>query len=869
MKVSVHFSDLSRTDARPSPKTPWTFTNIFVVLSFVTQNDYICKDSKYQHFTNMKKLLVIAVATLALAACAQERNIDSAVPGLTEITATHVSTRSALQVSEGENPSYNILWDAPDSILVGYAGTTPTVFTSKNESPAAEASFTGKLPEGSGTLYGIYPATSGNTVNSDGVFTVAFKDEQTAVAGSYDPEAFPSIAVSESTNLGFQNICGLLAIKVGYDDVTKIELSDAFVGTYDTPSPEPASTRAAAMVALPGGDMTVEIQDGEPYITGFSDIVETIVLNAPEGEETFSMDETYYMAVYPITFSYGASFVLTRQSGETVRITFEGRQDVERNKVHDVGVLKEYIPVTSVEFETSSITITLTEPGITQKLDPIIQPENATDMTLVWTADPETVATVDENGVVTAVTSGSVTITATSVDGPSATATIEFKDPVVLVESVTLTPNPLYLPVKGSETISVEILPSDATNQNLTWESSNTGVATVENGVVSAVKGALHGETTITATSDDGPSGKTKVILYTPIEKVEIIDDVPSPFLPGNNAYLDYDITPFDANYYDVVWSSSDESVATVTSDGFVNAVKIGKTTITVTMKDDKGDSHSGSIVITVQDPVQELDVYPNKWEQRLYIGDTDIMRYETSPGNVSVDIKWTSSDPDVVSIDDKGNIKALSYGKSTITGTAPNGVIDSCVIEVVMHDVYSIDTNPTSLNFTKKGETQSITVTLHPEEARPEPHVITYTGYDTSVISVDATGTVTAVGAGETTINVMVDGINMDCPIPVTVKLPGPITGIEIVYWEYLISPGHSFQATYRLLPENNDGVYQEIVWSSSNSSVASVDNDGKVTGRYRNDIATITVTVIINSDTKYSASKDIQYDDIPGWEE
>ena len=807
----------------------------------------------------MKKLSVIAIAALALGACTQEKNVESTEHGETILTASHVSTRSALQATEGETPSYEVLWDVADKILVGFAGSSMAEFTSKNEEPAATATFKGLLPKGSGTLFGIYPATKGNTVNSDGAFTIAFKDEQTAVAGSYDPEAFPSVAVSDSKNLGFLNICGLLAIKVGYDDVTNIELSDAFVGDYDTPSPEPASTRAAAMVALPGGDMTVEIQDGVPIITGFSDIAGTIVLNAPKGEETFSMDETYYMAVYPVTFSYGASFILTRQGGETVRITFEGRKDVERSKVHDVGVLKKYIPVTSVEFEPGSFTVTLTEPGITQTLSPTILPEDATDMTLVWTADPETVATVDENGVVTAVTSGVVTITATSTDGPSATVTIEFKDPVVPVESVTLSPNPLYLPVKGSETISVEILPSDATNQNLTWESSNTGVATVENGVVCAVEGALHGETTITATSDDGPSGQTKVILYIPIETVEIVDDDSSPFLPGNNAYLEFNITPFDANYYDVVWSSSDESVATVTSDGVVNAVAIGKTTITVTMKDDKGDSHSGSIVITVQDPVQELSVYPDKWEQRLYIGDTDIMRYETSPGNVSVDIKWTSSDPDVVSIDDKGNIKALSYGKSTITGTAPNGVIDSCIIEVVMHDVYSIDTNPTSLNFTKKGETQSITVTLYPEEARPEPHVITYTGYDTSVVRVDATGTVTAVGAGETTIYVMVDGINMDCPIPVSVKLPGPITGIEIVYWKEDILTDDSFQATYRLLPDNNDGVYQKIVWSSSDTSVASVNNDGRVFGEYSSGWATITVTVIIDSSTEYSTQKTV----------
>ena len=219
----------------------------------------------------MKRLSVIAAAALALAACTQERNIVPADPGFTEITATHVSTRSTLDVTEGETLTYNILWNAPDSILVGYAGTTPTVFTSKNESPAAEATFSGKLTEGSGELYGIYPATSGNTVNSDGSFTVAFKDEQTAVAGSYDPEAFPSVAVSDSKNLSFQNVCGLLALKVGFDDVTKIVLSETVSDALPVDDTPTVGLRNAPLAGVPGGNLTVAIEDGTPTITDFSE----------------------------------------------------------------------------------------------------------------------------------------------------------------------------------------------------------------------------------------------------------------------------------------------------------------------------------------------------------------------------------------------------------------------------------------------------------------------------------------------------------------------------------------------------------------------------------------------------------------------
>ena len=311
----------------------------------------------------MKKLLVIAVAALALAACTQERSLDSVTPGVTEITATHVSTRSSLEVSEGESPTYNIFWDVPDSILVGYAGTKPAVFTSKNDSPAAEATFTGKLPKGSGNLYGIYPAISGNTVSSDGTFSVTFKGEQTAVAGSYDPENFPSVAVSESKNLSFQNICGLLALKVGYDDVSCIALEPRIVA--------PSRSLDLDSGYIPGGTLSVRM-DGSPEIIECTELLEYINLLPPSGQEYFIKGTTYYMAVPPCSFPSGALFRLLRPSGYML-FPIDNSVSVERSKVHKVppfslgnityGVLLsdcgngkvEMLPYTPSEYEESDI----------------------------------------------------------------------------------------------------------------------------------------------------------------------------------------------------------------------------------------------------------------------------------------------------------------------------------------------------------------------------------------------------------------------------------------------------------------------------------------------------------------------------------
>ena len=303
----------------------------------------------------MKKLLVIIVAALALAACTQEKNIVPAEPGVTEITATHqLSTRSALYASDGET-LYNILWDAPDKILVGYAGTELATFTSKNEFPAAEATFTGKLPDGSGELCAIYPAEDGNSVDADGKYRIQLHVEQTAVEGSYDPLAFPAVAQSDSKNLSFLNVFGLLELSVGYDDVTAISY-----GIYYDDSFVFERTRKAASSLV----MLIEIKNGVPQMVGSEGEanVDAFILYPPKGSECFSKDALYYMAVPPVggwISGMHPAFWLTHSDGSTTEIVFENNPIVERSKVHPVKrlFLEEVTPDEPEPEETCNLVI--------------------------------------------------------------------------------------------------------------------------------------------------------------------------------------------------------------------------------------------------------------------------------------------------------------------------------------------------------------------------------------------------------------------------------------------------------------------------------------------------------------------------------
>ena len=121
---------------------------------------------------------------------------------------------------------------------------------------------------------------------------------------------------------------------------------------------------------------------------------------------------------------------------------------------------------------------------------------------MTWTSDNEEVATVDENGLVTAVSAGEANITATAVDGSGVTATCKVTIAPKLVTSVTLDESELTIEKGFTEQLTATVAPDDADNLSLAWTSDNEEVATVdENGLVTAVG---EGTATITATANDG-----------------------------------------------------------------------------------------------------------------------------------------------------------------------------------------------------------------------------------------------------------------------------------------------------------------------------------------------------------------------------
>ena len=196
---------------------------------------------------------------------------------------------------------------------------------------------------------------------------------------------------------------------------------------------------------------------------------------------------------------------------------------------------------------------------------------------------------MDENGVVTGVDAGTATITATATNGTDAatddkTATCEITVLLISVESVTLDRSSATINKDATLTLTATVTPEDARNKTVTWSSSDTSVATVdENGVVTGVG---VGTATITVKTVDGEKTATcTVTVIIPVASVTL-DQSKATVAMNEKLTLAATVLPDNATNKTVTWSSSNNSVATVDANGVVSPKEEGTVTITARVGD-------------------------------------------------------------------------------------------------------------------------------------------------------------------------------------------------------------------------------------------------------------------------------------------
>ncbi|MBO4946240.1 MAG: Ig-like domain-containing protein [Lachnospiraceae bacterium] len=432
----------------------------------------------------------------------------------------------------------------------------------------------------------------------------------------------------------------------------------------------------------------------EPY-AGFH----TVVLDAPVD---LNAGDTYSVVVYQTTSSetpkvlVDGSFSWSWLAGVSSAKTGQSFISSSGSYWQDVSSrdyncrIKAYTDkrdtvVTPADVKVSRITLsastglTLTK-GQTQKLTATIAPANATNQAVKWSTSDKNVATVSENGLVTAVGGGNATITCTAQDGSNVKATCKVTV-TVPVSGIQLSQTSAELTVGDTLTLTKTIYPSDATNQAVTWTSSSDAVASVDsNGKITA-KTAGSAVITCKSVSDNSVVGicnvTVKAKVQTPAEiKVSTIslNKTTASVTKGKTLQLTATVAPANATNKTVTWSTSNKNVATVSPSGLVTAKSAGTATITCTAKD--GSNVKATCKITVKNPVVKVTkVTLNKTTATLAPKETLTLKAAVTPTNATNKaVTWKSSNTKIATVSSSGKVTAKAAGTVTITCTAKDG---------------------------------------------------------------------------------------------------------------------------------------------------------------------------------------------------
>lgn len=303
----------------------------------------------------------------------------------------------------------------------------------------------------------------------------------------------------------------------------------------------------------------------------------------------------------------------------------------------------------------------------TATLSVTLDPADTTDNTAVtWISSNPKVAAV-ENGVVTAVGVGEAEITA---QVGTHKAICKVTVPRVALEYVTVTPKKAELQKGESIQASVFWGPTDTTDDTtIFWKSSDENIATVdEKGLITA--GQTGGTATITVSVGE-KTAICEIKVLSPLQEITLSKDAIEVAKGTQSEQLVVSYIPADTtDVRDVIWTSSDESVATV-KDGIVTAVGVGTATITATV----GDKTAVCEVTVPEVPLEGIAI-DEETPTELTVGESAELIVNYVPGNTTdtPELVYSSSDEKVLKIDEDGMMTALAEGEATITVETADG---------------------------------------------------------------------------------------------------------------------------------------------------------------------------------------------------
>jgi len=427
----------------------------------------------------------------------------------------------------------------------------------------------------------------------------------------------------------------------------------------------------------------------------------------------------------------------------------------------------------------------------------------------------------------------------------------------VPVEGVELNRTTASLEVNGTLTLSAAVMPVEAFNKIVKWTSSNTAIATVAAiDTVCTVTAISPGEVAIIVTTEEGGFTRTCNVTVTQSVAGITLNKTTLSLVEGTSETLIATVTPSNASNKKVVWKSSDNTVATVDSDGKVFALKASPTAVIITATTEDGTKSATCNLTVTAAEVLVGGVTLNVDKLTLKQDSTAILVANVWPPNATnKSVTWSSSNTSLATVGNDGTVKALLPGTVNITATSVQDASKSatCVVTVVV-PVASVTLSHTKLTNVGTGlyrltldEQEVIVLQAIVNPANATIKTINWRSSDDSKVTVANDGTVTAKKAtlpGEeiSIIASSVDGGRTAICLVTVNSLNVPVTSVTISPDTVALQIGQSTTLTANILPLG--ATNKSVTWTSSVPTVASVTAAGGVVNALTAGTTIITVT-------------------------
>ncbi len=459
---------------------------------------------------------------------------------------------------------------------------------------------------------------------------------------------------------------------------------------------------------------------------------------------------------------------------------------------------------------------------------------------VVWSASDTTIATIGSSGEATSKAIGSTTINAAS--GSISGSTTLTVTQAALV-SIAITPAIPSVPLDETQQFTATGTFTDSSTQDITgtvnWSSSNPAVATISmsDPTRGLAQTAAEGTTTIAASSA-GISGNTTLTVTTAVITSIAVTPSPLAFAKGTTQQLLATATYSDNSTRDITstatWSSGDNTVATVGATGLAAAVQVGNTVITAAAS---GITGSTSVEVT---PAVLVSIAVAPSSESIPLGTTQQFSAtgtysDGSTQTLTSSAQWTSSDATVATISMAQATIGLasSAGTGTATITANSGAVaGTATLTVTPAALISIAVTPPSPAITL-GQSQQFTETGTYTDSSSKD-ITTNVTWSTSnalvaIISnqTGSNGLATSSGAGSTVITAAMGSVSATATLSVGVP---QLVSITVTPATPIIPLGtnQQFAATGTYTDNSTANLTNSVTWSSSNTSVAPVNNSG-----------------------------------------